>query len=431
MDVALCLELLRQADHSGAADTIVLNRNIDCHRDVWRGGKKSMHREAIHETDLFVRVENGCTRVKLLQGEGGLPSRESLIQMTKNAIQAARLANIWGQNGNPLDEAIHRFENSAMYSVDDLRCVADDKPKTKSKKKEVAEDNGCIGECFRLECFGRENISFAEMLNQIAKNIQKSTSGARLNASVTASAIEETLYHHDEIKTQKRLDIVVEQEISVEHQGETTFLRLPEYRSSEPVLDLSSAQMLRASDVADKFEKSVCAQTEYNNDASGILLMGWPMAVLGHEAHHLGADMTSSGKIIFDSDRCSQAISNASGCRSQALDVPESEKKNFDAVISELPDKTLILDAPSSWIRRNRQWLDVKFEIVCGVSGGKVSEFYKACVVRFDLLKMWEQCRFAAYPVVRIALKCGNGISNFQAPAAYFEPGESILLSAF
>ncbi len=411
MDVALCQEILRLAEQAGANKAFVLSRS--CIQSIDRiSNLVEFHTTKVLNTDeLFVTCGNGCCSEVIYQNERAELSRDDLISHVKKCCQAARLAHVWGQNSNIAETEFKHFDSqSASADIVDNSCL------------DIHKKNACNVECFRPQCLMNADFSAISALKNLRNNLADVNEHISLDAEISIQAIEETRYFEKNIQTQRHYESCLKQTLFFRHLDNLISLKLPDFRFLGRRFELSEhPEFLSAQDVADGFSKSASSVVDYVNPSDSILISGWGMCVLGHEAAHLKTDITRGGRIVLNMAECLDFPVHNRLCAGNGIKISLEGGLTREELLTRVADKTLMVDAPDAWVRKNESILEVRFRIVCSVRNGVPDQYYKPVVLRFDLKKMWYYCKFASKPYVRIAMACGEGIADFQAPWGYFD----------
>ena len=414
MDLALAMSLLKQADRCGAEDACLIftKRTI---RSETLDSKKIAH-ELRHESScrLAVRVGCGTATVELFQGKAGMPGDSALLERVKNLCQGARLCAAWGATDDQLEAMLRKFDRQAAVAF-------------KLSETCLSAGSTCEVDCFGEKCLEIEDPSYASLLHSIALKMQPLARQISWRGQLDLVWCEETLYRGSDARTVSRFEAYLDQWLSAKGMHD---IRLPRYSFAEPVFEMAAHPMLfDASDVARGIVESASSGASYGFDGRGLVLSGWAMAVLGHEAHHLNVDITRSGRLAYDVSRCMTVPDVGGRCRNLAMKITLESNLTRDVLFTRVPDHTLYVDAPDFWIRRNEKILDVQFLTAAEVMGGKIAGYLAPVVLRFDLTKLWYYCPLASKPYVRISLKCGEDDTVSQAPCGYFdvEPAQGML----
>ncbi|MBQ9396782.1 MAG: hypothetical protein IJU23_14860 [Proteobacteria bacterium] len=411
MDVALCQEILRQAEQSGASSAALFVTSSARRTDSIRHHKSDSSTVTFESAKLLVQCANGCCGVELYSQNRVSYGRIDLMNKVQNACQAARLASVWGQTSDLLARELKRFEIDATSAVQENDCSANDK---KSK---------CTGDCFSVDCLASEDLS--GVLKTLDDRFVKSGAQSEYQAEIITNAVVETCYVGEKVTTQKHFDSVLKQRFVLKNSGRT--LCLPDYRTLGKITDMAEhLTVMDAGDVAQRLEKSVAADYFDIRDVAGLCLSPWGMAVLGHEAAHLNVDISPGGRVVMNRAECLPVPASFRSCLGAGIKIALEGGLTRDAMFERLPDNTIVVDAPVYWMRKNNSSLYIHFESAWLLNQGKLERPVKGVVLKFDLQKIWFYCRFAAKPYARVAFKCGDGVSDFQAPWGFFEVNPKI-----
>ncbi|MBR4985124.1 MAG: hypothetical protein IKY83_05220 [Proteobacteria bacterium] len=407
MDLALAMSLLKQADQCGAEDAVLWVRKSK--RRVERLDSKKISNELCTQQRcrLVVSVGRGSASAELGQGAAGIPGEAALSEIVKNLCQGARLCNVWGTTCQQVEDICREFDRHAVNAFE-VSC---------------RDSNAqCTHECFRESCLERDDPDYVGMLHRIAVQMQPLAHLLDWHGSMTLGWIEETLYSSAQTRTVSRFEAFLDQSIQLKGAQSQCALQFPRYSFARPAFGMTDHPFLiETSDVAQGFVESAKAAVSYGFDAHGLVLSGWAMAVLGHEAHHLNVDITRTGRLVYDVSQCMNVPENGGKCGNLAIKIALESNLTRDVLLSRVPDHSLYVDAPEYWIRRNGKFLDVRFLVVGSVIGGKIARYFEPVMLRFDLTKLWYYCLLAAKPYARISLKCGHSDAVSQAPYGFFD----------
>lgn len=405
MDIALCQEILRQAEKSGAEKAFILSRSCILRSESLVGHQILSSVDASRCSKLFVQIGTGSCSALIENGNVPVASRDALLECASKCCQAARLAKVWGQNRNLAELEFRRFESEKyLAEIVDPECPLS------------TEKNACSDDCFRPECILNAEFALSEKLKMLDEKMAGYQ--AVLNAEFCVQSVEETLFIDKDIQTQRHFESSIKQSVVYKKHS----LELPEYRFVGKNFDIAKLpELIAAHDIAEAFEKSCESESQFAGTGTGVLVSGWGMSVIGHETAHLHVDISPGGRVVMNLSDCLNQPVQTGECRSNGVRISLEGGLQKAILLTRIPEHTLVVDAPDAWIRRNDATLDVRFRIAYTVQNGALEQAFKPIVLRFDLKRIWYYCRFASKPYVRTALKCGNGIADFQAPWAYFE----------
>ncbi len=414
MDVALGQEIIHHALQTGATDAALFFRRFQRRTDCFIHYLPSSELSAFQDAELFVVVNSGCAHYRLFDKNSDvIPDRNSILSMTENCVQAARLAAVWGQSTHPLECELNRFQNDSLIAI-----KPDDDCPPPGKK----DDFACVGHCLVPECLADLKFKPSYIIDDIVQGFQSLKAKSLLQIQMDIDAVDETLFHGSGISSQKHYETSIRQSISIHKDNHQVSLQLPEYVFSGNLFNSSDHRaLLRVQEVALAFEEAVQAQTKCELPGHGYVVSGWGMAVLAHEAAHLHVNMSGAGRLVMDIAGCPDVPFACGSCRNLALNIALESSLQRDALLERVPDHAIWLDAPECWIRKNKHFIEMRFRIVAEIVGGKMNRFFQPLTVRFDLEKIWFYCKYASKPLVRIRLRCGDGMTSMQAPCGFFD----------
>ena len=411
MDLTLCLELLRQAEQAGASSAALFLTSSATRTDSVQHHKFNSSTVQSESARIIVQCASGCCDVELYSQNRVAYQRDELIDKVQNACQAARLASVWGQSDNLLERELKRFETDAAFAVQQTDCSKNEK---KSK---------CNGDCFSTECLAGED--FSETLKTLDNRFVQSGAQSDYQAEIITHAVVETCMTGDKETTQKHFDSVLKQRVVLKNTAR--IVCLPDYRTLGKFTSISDhLTVIDAGGVALGVEKSESAEPYDIRDIAGLCISPWGMAVIGHEAAHLGVDISPGGRIVFERSECLPVPASSRSCLGAGIKISLEGGLIREAMLDRLPDNTIVVDAPAYWTRKNQSSLYIHFESAAILNKGKLDIPVRGVVLKIDLKKIWFYCRFAAKPYARIALKCGHELSDFQAPWGFFEVNPKI-----
>lgn len=417
MDFVLCQELLKQAERLGADDAAIVVEKITQHCETRQNGQSTIQAQQIPSALLYLHVGDGAYHLDLSTPGGIGVSLEDLKEKIQNGIHAARLANAWGtvEKTKPLQNLMGLF-SAQVCALSEFSPV--ETPKCSTGHKIDAPG------CFKPEYLLEEKPLYAPMLDKIETDTAKNAADAVCSFSQTTSCVDTTVYLGKEVKTQKRYETVIKQSIQLPKTSALEPMHLPDYVFDGRIEDIEQIEHKRLLTICDVWQDIKASQdaTEDVNDALyGLILSPWVLGVLAHEARHLGVDLAISGKMRMDMSKCLYTPPRLTqACPGMILDHVGKAKPTRGLLFARVPSHTLIVDAPSAWIRRNNDILDIECMVAVELSAHQMGRHFRPVVLRFDLKEMWGHCSEIAEPSRRIALRCGKGYCVFQAPWAYF-----------
>ncbi|MBO4351379.1 MAG: hypothetical protein J6A01_10590 [Proteobacteria bacterium] len=396
MDIALYKELVNHAQKCGADDAALVYRHS-------LEKSNSGNVKSVDEIKLAVQFQKGSASA-FFTNRFACPDRTALLQITKNLCQAAKIANAWGQpNPSDIQSTVQAFNQMPSIQYPEEAC----------------DPLACTDDCYHANCLQSDFWNFPAFeppnLNEISNNLS-------IQMEQTTKAIDEALFYQQNISLHTFVETSIKSQLKLQHIDDTYTLSLPLCRfnpldSNNP---LANPGQLQASmlEIADGFYNSVCAKLEYVSPMPNLVISGWGMAILGHEAAHLSVDMASSGKLIMDMAQC-QPTPNSANCPIHALLPSDSTTHSKQELFEALPSHTLFVDAPSLWVRRNNTLLDVHFKIACEIENAKILRYFKPVTLRFDLKNIWQNIHSTTNLISKVCLKCHHGMADFSAPDCY------------
>ena len=396
MDIALYKELVNHAQKCGADDVALIYRHI-LEKNL------SGNITSVDEIKLAVQFQKGSASA-FFTNQFASPSRAALMQINKNLCQAAKIANAWGQNGTSnVQSVVRTFNQLPSIRYNDRIC----------------DPQSCSDDCFHADCIQTQSPDIPTLnppyLNEISNNLS-------IQVEQTTKAIDEVLFYQQDILMHSFVETYLKSQLKLQHIDDIYTLSLPlcRFNPLSPDNPLANPDQMQAAmlEIADGFYNSVCAKLEYVNPMPNLVISGWGMAVLGHEAAHLSIDMASSGKLIMDMAQC-QTGTDAANCPIHSLLPSDSAFQSKQALFETLPKHTLFVDAPSLWVRKNHTLLDVHFKIACEIENAKILRYFKPVTLRFDLRSIWQNILSTTNLMSKICLKCHPGMADFSAPDCY------------
>ena len=396
MDIALYKELVNHAQKCGADDAALVCRHI----------LQKINAEdylSFDEIKIAAQYQKGSASASFTT-QLACPNRAALLQTVKNLCQAAKIANAWGQpRTSDVQSVVRAFHQLPSVQSTDRIC----------------DPQNCSDDCFHADCIQTQSINIPAF---VPPNINEISNNLSIQLEQTTNAIDEVLLYQNNIFSHTFVETCLKSQLKLQHLDDIYTLNLPSYRfnpldADNPIVN-SDALQSSMLEIADGFYNSICAKLEYVSPMPNLVISGWGMAVLGHEAAHLSVDMASSGKLIMEMANC-QLDSDTANCPVHALLPSDSSYHSKQELFETLPNHTLFVDAPTLWIRRNNSLLDVHFKIACEIENAKILRYFKPVTLRFDLKTIWQNIQSTANSISKICLKCQNSMADFAAPDCY------------
>ncbi len=414
MDDQRARELIAQASKSGADDVMIVQRNVRRRSDAIAGRSETHHLGQDSDIALYCAVGNAESA--FVWNDAMPPDTDAFAQHVKNAVQAAKLANVWGaaRNHVPFAEQFCRTSAQKCPKPD----TWDDEPRDPCPKNSRV----CHKDCFHPDCMTDTSLAAAQILHTIAGKLAEVSRHLVLHASQTISEITSNCWSADGFVQTRRFETVLSQTV-VNAMGDAREERivLPDYLFDGAGIfteDEAHKQMLSAADIAPHL--AAVQEDVLPDGLFGLLLSPWIVALLAHFSAHLNIDVTQSGKLLQNMDTCLFAPPDSPWCSSRALVHAIAARPTLGLLFARTSSHALFVDAPIAWVRRNRYLVDMQCRVVAEIDERKFSRFYKPVTLRFDLRELWQYCTETAEPSRRLMLRCGDERVVYQAPHAYF-----------
>ena len=391
MDIALYQELVNHAQKLGCDDVAIIARHI-IQNAIANTNSAAIFKQ-FEDATLAIQIGNASASVQILNN-AIQSDRTTLLQTVKNLCQAAKIAKTWGSNApSTVHDIVKQFNlwpESTDITCDSYACTND----------------ALQAEAPQVDTLPSHNPTQVD-LSDISQNLQ-------FSAQTVTAAVQETLFHNQKILTHTTTQSTLFRKLTLRHVDQDISLNLPLLRFNPYIAEQipdDSAQIDEIRETAQHFYNSECSQLQYVSPMPQILISGWGMAVLGHEAAHLNKDIAVSGKIIAEIAQCSNTPCPILGF------MPSEQTQETQQNSVSVPPYTLMVDAPDLWIRKNQHLLDIRFRIACEMEHTKIIRYFKPVTLRIDLNEIWNHIQMAISPVKTICLKCHKDFATFSAPA--------------
>lgn len=435
MDYVLCQEILKQTKLLGADDAAIVIENIHRRIETRNPSKRNIQTEKITRAYLHITIGNATFQASLFQPNTGFVSRENLNTILQNGIQAAKLSNVWGttHKAKPLHEIFGQTsaqicpppppKEPKLIGWDENANPIYQKNKP-IKCQPLGKPNACIPECFQPACLLEADAASTPMLDKLENQYTKLNNPPKYALEQTIEHIDTMIYLPDMVKSQARYETSVRQSLEIPQNGIPKRIHLPEYWFDGVIHDPDMPEhkeMLTAADFWSDLELSLQAKEQPDDTLHGVILSPWVLGVLAHEAQHIGANLTASGKMQMNMSKCFYLPPRLPHpCHGIALEHVGNARPTRRLLFARVPSHSLIVDVPVAWVRKNQHEIDIQCMVACELSEQKISRYFKPVVLHFDLKDMWSHCAEIAEPSRRITLQCGKGLGAFQTPWAYF-----------
>ncbi len=414
MDDQRARELIALASKSGADDVMIVQRHVRWRVDALAGRSESHLPGQSEDIALYCAVGNAES--SFVWNDALVPDADAFAQHVKNAVQAAKLANVWGVARNHVPFAEQFCRTSAQKCAKPE--VWDDEPRDPCPKNSRV----CHKDCFHPDCLTDTSLAAAQILHVIANKLAEVSRQLELQASQTISEIRLNCWHGDGFVQTQRFETLLSQTVvnPIDDAHEER-IALPDYLFDGAgifVEDEAHKQLLSAADIAPHLVAS--RESELPDGLFGLLLSPWIVALLAHFSAHLNIDVSQSGKLLQNMDTCLFAPPDSPWCRSRALVHAIAARPTLGLLFARTSSHALFVDAPIAWVRRNQYLVDMQCRIAAEIDEHKFSKFFNSVTLRFDLRELWQYCTETAEPSRRLMLKCGDDRVVYQAPYAYF-----------
>ena len=419
MDNALCTEcsdfseLVSFAERNGADEAVVLQTHaLRRHDEIQSNASVASRLERHAQARLYVRVQNAVFHAALTPSGRTLLAPASLERLALDAIQAARLADVWG----PV-RPCHKLPEPQTSAQPASIPVCPPKDARSNRK---SGQTACFDPAFLQDL----KSDTAPILPRLVTACSAQASSVTLHAHQTTELVTLQRQTRHAISRSQHVQTTLEQTLS--HGTQT--LTLPPYLFDGPLLTPDApehAPLLQAGELAADFARACVTQSTAASapqTVQRVILMPWAAAVLAHEARHLSPP-PAHVPFTLDTQRALYTpppapftpFPQTPPCPAFAL-IPHTELPEHSALLPHTVERTFLVDAPDAWVRKNDALLDIRFRIAQSHAFGTVEQHFQSLTLRFDLKHFWEDCAFMTAPVRRITLPCTLGPSPLEVP---------------